>query len=111
MEMEEEMRIRVYERRQVRLRRAGGSLSVVIPKSWLERQGITEEADLILASDGIHLVPREREAPDLDDDPRFLAFMESLVDDTREHPEKLVDATDLVRADAAWLAELGVDTE
>jgi hypothetical protein len=105
------MVMQIYERRQVRLRRAGGSRSVVIPKSWLERQGINEEADLILASDGIHLVPRKRAAPDLDDDPRFVAFMESLVDDARDHPEKLVDATDLIQADAAWLADLDVDVE
>jgi hypothetical protein len=101
----------IYERRQVWLHRAGGSLRVAIPKSWLERQGIAEEADLILASDGIHLVPREPERPDLDDDQRFVAFMESLIDDAREHLEKLVDATDLVKTDAAWLAELGVDVE
>jgi bifunctional DNA-binding transcriptional regulator/antitoxin component of YhaV-PrlF toxin-antitoxin module len=99
----------VIERRHVRLHKVGGSRSLVVPKEWLERQGIGEEADLVLTAEGIRIEAVPASAPTLDDEPLFPSFLEMLLQDALAHPEKLFDAEQTLAADKAWLAELGIE--
>jgi hypothetical protein len=101
----------VIERRHVRLHKVGGSRSVVVPKEWLDRQGIGDEADLVLTPAGIRLEAAPSAPPTLEDEPLFAAFLEMLLHDALAHPERLFDATEMLAEDSAWLAELGVDVE
>jgi len=97
------------ERRHVRLHKVGGSRSLIVPKEWLDRQGIGEEADLVLTAEGIRIEARESAVPTLEDEPLFASFLEMLLQDALTHPEKLFDAEQTLANDKAWLTELGIE--
>jgi len=103
------MDTRVIERRHVRLHKVGGSKSLVIPKEWLVGQGIDDEADLVLTTEGIRIEAPSVSAPTIEDEPLLPAFLEMLLADALAHPEKLVDAGEMLAEDAAWLADLAAE--
>jgi bifunctional DNA-binding transcriptional regulator/antitoxin component of YhaV-PrlF toxin-antitoxin module len=99
----------IVERRHVRLHKVGGSRRIVVPKEWLDRHGIGDEADLVLTLEDIRIEPSVKHPPTLEDEPQFAAFLQLLLQDVLTNPQQLVDATERLAADAAWLRDLGVE--
>ncbi|MBI3980195.1 MAG: AbrB/MazE/SpoVT family DNA-binding domain-containing protein [Chloroflexi bacterium] len=100
---------RALERRTVRLHRVGGSRSIVVPKEWLDRRQIGDEADIVLTEDAIVIEPHVEPAPSIEDEPEFAAFMSFLLTDALSRPQDLVDPADLL-AQADEILK-GVDPE
>lgn len=97
------------ERRRARLHKVGGSRSVVVPKEWLDRHQIEDEADIVLTDSGIAIERHVEEPGDIEDEPAFALFMNFLLADALSRPERLVDPTDLI-AEANVLLE-GVEPD
>lgn len=97
------------ERKHVRLGRAGGSRTAILPKDWLTAQGIEDEADLVLTPDGILVVGPRRDAWSIEDDPDFGHFVAFLGKDAVRHPEQLGDVGDLMAGDEALFADVEPD--
>lgn len=96
------------ERRHARLHRSGGSLSVVIPKTWLEELGIDDQVELIRTDDGVFItLPRDQ--PSIEDEPEFAIFLDHLLKDALAHPEQLGDVGELLGDDEGLFD--GVDTD
>jgi hypothetical protein len=85
----------VQERKRVKLHRTGGSRAAVIPRAWLERHGIAEDAVLYDTESGI-VVAKPDATRSIEDEPEFALFLEYLAKDAFAHPEKLVDARPLL---------------
>jgi hypothetical protein len=85
----------VVERRKVRLHKVGGSRSVVIPKEWLDRLQIENEADIVLGDEGIAIERHVDEPRNIEEEPEFALFMNFVLSDALSHPEALIDPTDL----------------
>ena len=96
------------ERRTATLHRSGGSLSVVIPRRWLQDLGIEDKVDLIRSDEGILVVPPQEEAS-IEDEPEFAIFLNYLLKDALEHPEKLGDVGELL-AEGEGLFD-GIETD
>ena len=79
------------ERKAVRLHRAGGSRSAVIPTAWLARHGIDDEAVLSDTAAGILITAPKREEPSIEDEPEFPGFLEFLAKDALRRPQRLVE--------------------
>lgn len=86
-------------RKHIRLGRAGGSRTAVLPKQWLAARGIEDEADLILTSEGILVVGRPRQARSIEDEPEFAHFLAFLAKESLRHPTRLGDVGDLMNGD------------
>ena len=83
------------ERKAVRLHRTGGSRAAVIPRAWLDRHGIAEDAVLYDTDRGIVVAKPDAERS-IEDEPEFALFLEYLAKDAFAHPEKLVNARPLL---------------
>jgi len=83
------------QRKVVRLHRTGGSRAAVIPRAWLDRHGIAEDAVLYDTDRGIVVAKPEAERS-IEDEPEFALFLEHLAKDAFAHPEKLVNARPLL---------------
>ncbi len=81
---------RSTERKRIRLHRSGGSRAAVIPRAWLERHRIGEDAVLYDTDQGIVVAPAER-ARTIEDEPEFARFLEFLARDALAHPETLIN--------------------
>lgn len=99
----------ILERRKARLHKVGGSRSVVVPKEWLDRHHIEDEADIVLTDAGIAIERHIEEPRNIEGEPEFATFMNFLLADALSHPEDLVDPTSLF-AEADELLE-GVDPD
>ena len=89
------------ERRHVRFHKVGGSRSIVVPKEWLDRHQIEDDADIVLTPDAILIERHIEPAPSIEDEPEFATFMNFLLADALSRPSTLVDPTALLaRADA-----------
>jgi hypothetical protein len=86
--------MRTYERKTVKLGRAGGSRTVVLPKSWLRDLGMEDSVDLVRTEDGILIEAPHREPRSIEDEPEFALFLEFLAKSALAHPEELVNAVD-----------------
>ena len=51
------------ERKRLKLRKTGGSRSMILPKAWLDRAGVTSEVDVVEMDDGRLLDGRSHLAP------------------------------------------------
>lgn len=67
----------------------------MIPRAWLERHGIAEDAVLYDTDRGIVLTKPDA-FRSIEDEPEFARFLEYLAKDAFAHPEKLVDARPLL---------------
>ena len=83
------------ERIRRKLRRAGGSKAVVLPKVWLDRLGAGDDVELVESEGGILILPVQREHS-IEDEPEFAPFLSFIVKDAMGHPEALGDMADLV---------------
>jgi len=79
----------------VRLHRSGGSRAAVIPRAWLERHGIAEDAVLYDTDQGI-VVTKPDATRSIEDEPEFAVFLAYLAKNAFAHPEKLVDPRPLL---------------
>jgi len=98
-----------HERKTVKLNRAGGSRTAVLPAAWLERLGIVDAAVLVETDEGILVAPPAPATPSIEDDPHFPAFMEFLAQDALRHPDQLGDMAELLDGVDQLLE--GVDTD
>jgi hypothetical protein len=85
----------VEDRKRVRLHRSGGSRAAVIPRAWLERHGIAEDAVLYDTDRGI-VVTKPDATRSIEDEPEFAVFLEHLAKSALAHPQKLVDPRPLL---------------
>jgi hypothetical protein len=96
-------------RRTASLRRTGGSLSVVLPKPWLDELGIRDRVDLVRTDAGIVVAPPQADVPSIEDEPEFARFLAFAAKDALAYPEILGGVDELVAGDDDLLA--GVDPE
>lgn len=90
-----------FERRHVRFHKVGGSRSIVVPKEWLDRHHIEDDADIVLTQDAILIERHIQPAPSIEDEPEFATFLNFLLADALSRPDEFVDPTELfARADA-----------
>jgi len=78
------------ERKRIRLHRTGGSQAAIIPRRWLERHGIGEDAVLYDTEQGIVVGPPNVPGS-IEDEPEFARFLEFLARDALRRPERLVN--------------------
>jgi hypothetical protein len=100
---------KILERRRIRLHKVGGSRSVVVPKEWLDRNQIGDDADLVLTDDAIVIERHVEPAPAIEDEAEFAVFAKFLLADALSRPQNLVDPTDLLARADGLLA--GVDPD
>lgn len=96
------------ERIRRKLRQAGGSKAVVLPKAWLRRYGSEDEVELVESGDGILVLPVRREHS-IEDEPEFARFLAFISKDALSHPEKLGDMADLIEGNDELFS--GVEVE
>ena len=101
--------MRTYERKTVKLGRAGGSRTVVLPKSWLRDLGMDDSVDLVRTEDGILIEAPHREPRSIEDEPEFALFLEFLAKSALAHPEELVNVADLTAGDEDLFAGVELD--
>lgn len=99
------------ERRTVKLNRAGGSRTAVLPAAWLERAGIRDEAVLTETDAGILVAAPTAGTQSIEDDPAFPAFLSFLAQDALRHPERLGDIGELFAGDDKLLEGVEPDEE
>jgi len=98
-----------FGRKTVRLNRAGGSRTAVLPAAWLERAGIGDEAVLVETEAGILVAPPSAGATSIEQDPSFAAFLSFLSQDALRRPGRLGDTGVLFAGDDELLE--GVDSD
>src|SRR3989337_2556510 len=87
-------------RKKAPLHRSGGSRAVVIPKDWLERQGITsDQVELVETDFGIVIQRCREESPSIEDEPEFALFLEFMVKRAFRQPEQLVNVAEMTAGD------------
>lgn len=98
-----------FGRKTVRLNRAGGSRTAVLPAAWLERAGIGDDAVLVETEAGILVASPSAGAISIEQDPSFAAFLSFLSQDALRRPERLGDTGVLFAGDDELLE--GVDSD
>lgn len=88
-----------FERKTVRLGRAGGSSTVVLPKQWLEELGVDDRVDLLRTEEGILIAPHGEPARSIEDEPEFALFLDFLMRSALAHGPDLVEAATLMAGD------------
>ena len=91
-------------RKTVKLGRAGGSRTVVLPKAWVEPIAIDERVDLVLRDRTIVIESPREAGPAIEDDPEFPRFLDFLSRTALISPETLVGLHAPDRADALFAA-------
>lgn len=87
------------ERKVIRLNRAGGSRTAVLPAAWLEDVGIKDQAVLVLTDTGILVTALDAGSASIEDEPAFARFLAFLAQDSLLHPERLGDVGELITED------------
>lgn len=90
------------QRKVVRLNRSGGSRSVTLPKTWLRRIGLdddAESAELVLSESGISIERVAADAQSIEDEPDFAGFLNFMLKSSFLHPDSLVNAADVFAED------------
>lgn len=88
-----------YERKTVRLGRAGGSSTIVLPKSWLEEMSVQDRVDLIRIEGGIMIAPTVESVQSIEDEPEFAQFLDFMMRSALTHPQTLVNAVTFMTGD------------
>lgn len=88
------------DRKAIRLNRAGGSKTAILPATWLDGVGIRgDDAVLVWTDAGILVAPPTAGEASVEDEPAFANFLSFLAQDALLHPERLGDVGDLVAGD------------
>lgn len=87
------------ERKTIKLNRAGGSRTAILPAAWLDGAGIKDEADLVWTEAGILVAPPAAGVASIEDEPAFARFLSFLAEDALLHPERLGDVGELIAGD------------
>jgi hypothetical protein len=103
------MALREIARKSVRLNRAGGSRSVVLPTPWLRKLHLDERAELIFTQEGILVAPPHEEVQSIEDEPEFAVFMDFLLRSALARPETLVNAVEFTAGDEDLVAGVAPD--
>lgn len=86
-----------YERKTVRLGRAGRSRILRLPKAWLRDVAVGDSVVVVRTEGGIRIeAPGQEEPPSIEDEPEFALFLNYLMKSALAHPEELVNAVDLL---------------
>lgn len=96
------------ERKEARLRKTGGSRSVVLPQSWLNEMRVTDRVELVYEGNAI-VIEAPHEDVDLEARPEFARFLDYLTTSMLLHPEQLTNAADAMAGDDDLFA--GVETD
>ncbi len=80
-------------RKTVKLGRAGGSRTIVLPKAWAEAIAVADRVDLVRTEDSIIIEPPRDAPPSIEDEPEFPQFLDFLARSAVAHPEQLVTLT------------------
>ena len=99
------------ERKTVRLGRAGGSSTVVLPKAWLTELAVGQEVDLVKTEQGILVVPHHEDTPSIEDEPEFAQFLDFLTHSALTHGDTLIEATTLLAGDDELFADVEHDDD
>lgn len=99
------------ERKTIRLNRAGGSRTAILPAAWLDDVGIKDEAVLVLTDAGILVTRPAAGDASIEDEPAFAHFLSFLAEDALRHPERLGDVGDLIAGDDELLEGVEPDEE
>ncbi len=94
--------MKTEQHKTVHLNRSGGSRSVTVPKTWLRRIGVDDDAErarLVLTENGITIEPIADEPQSIEGDPAFPEFMNFMLQSALLHPEDLVNAADVFAED------------
>ena len=97
------------ERKQIRLRKAGGSQSIILPGRWLRRMGVAGEVELVDAGDHLEVYPARPRALALEEQPEFGAFLEFLAKSALAHPEHLGNVAELLDEDTDLVEGVSVE--
>lgn len=98
------------DRKGARLRKTGGSRSVVLPSEWLNEMQVTDRVELTYHEGVITIEAPHMESP-LEDRPEFALFLDTLRQAALLHPEHLRNAADATAGDADLFAGVEVDDE
>jgi antitoxin component of MazEF toxin-antitoxin module len=100
-------------RKTVKLGRAGGSRTIVLPKAWLEEMAVGESVDLVRTNRGIVIEAARQTAASIEDEPEFAQFLEFLSRASLAEPEELINVVALMAGDEQLFegVELDLDTE
>ncbi len=103
--------MQALERKRVRLGRAGGSSTIVLPKAWLRDLGVDDEVDIVRTASGILVEPSQGAAPSIEDEPEFPRFLAFLQRASLVHPGTLVNVADLTTGDDDLFADVVLDDD
>lgn len=98
----------VKERKEARLRKTGGSRSIVLPLAWLNEMRVTDRVAMMY-QDGKIIIETPQQDMDLEDRPEFALFLDTLLKSALMHPDQLRNAADVMAGDDELFA--GVDTD
>lgn len=99
-----------YERKRVKVRKVGGSPSVVLPKAWVDDLSTTGEVDLVRGERSIVIeTPREAQEPDFENDRHFGIFLSLLMRETDTTPPLVAETAELLRRGAELTAGVELD--
>ncbi len=82
-----------HTRKTVKLGRAGGSRTVVLPKSWAEEIAVDDRVDLVRMGNSIIIEAPHDTSASIEDDPEFPQFLDFLARSALAHPDQLVILT------------------
>jgi len=98
------------ERRRARLYRRGGSLSVTLPKVWLEAMCLPDdEVELVHLGNKVVVEAPASAIPSIEEEPEFPAFLQFVSKWALAHPDHLVNARDVMGDDAPLFAGVDLD--
>lgn len=100
-----------YERKTVKLHRAGGSTAITIPKRWLATMDAIDRVDLRRTEDGILVTAHRQATHSIEDEPEFARFLEFFERSAIAHPEALLNAVEVAGNDDDLFAGVELDTD
>lgn len=96
-------------KKTVKLRRSGGSQSIVLPKSWLQQIGAVDEVEIAQTNAGILIRAARQTSPSIENEPEFAQFLSFLAKDALAHPDTLGDVGQLMEDDQELFRDVRVD--
>ncbi len=93
----------------MKLRRSGGSQSIVLPKSWLQQIGAVDEVEIAQTNAGIIIRAARQASPSIENEPEFAQFLAFLAKDALGHPDSLGDVGQLMEGDQELFRDVRID--
>ncbi len=100
-----------HARKTVKLGRAGGSRTVVLPKSWAEEIAVDDRVDLVRVGNSIIIETPRDAGTSIEDEPEFPQFLDFLARSALAHPDQLVVLTPRVAGDDDLFAGVEPDID